>query len=130
MATKIIKTSEEGWLKELAVVYKEKSPVTVVDDAKVGIDLTTDTIFNIARKAKLSTAEITAVCIAIGMSAAGIGMILLAFFDPEPTTKLGLLIAGGATLLLTGGFSAIKVLTKQKPPKVNVGPSGIEIEWA
>jgi hypothetical protein len=56
-------------------------------------------------------------------------MILLAFFDPEPTTKLGLIIAGGATLLLTGGFSAIYLLTKQKPPKVKIGPNGIEIEW-
>ena len=129
MATKTIKTTQEGWLKELAVAYKKKEPVTIIDDAKVGIDPNTDTIFEMGRKAKLSAAEITAVCVAIGMSAAGIGMILLAFFDPEPTTKLGLLIGGGAVLLLTGGFSAIYVLTKQKPPKVKVGPSGMEVEW-
>lgn len=130
MSTKVIKTSQEGWLRDLAVAYKDKTPVTVLDDAKVGIDLSKDSIFNLGRKAELSTAEITAVCVAIGMSSSGIGMILLAFFDPEPTTKLGLLIAGGATLLLTGGFSAIYVLTKQKPPKVKVGPNGIEVEWA
>jgi len=129
MDTKIIKTSQQGWLKELAIVYKKKSSVTIVDDANVGIDPNTDTIFEMGRKAKLSASEITAVCVAIGMSAAGVGMILLAFFDPEPTTKLGLLIGGGAVLLLTGGFSAIYVLTKQKPPKVKVGTSGVEIEW-
>ncbi|MBU0654242.1 MAG: hypothetical protein KJ914_03815 [Gammaproteobacteria bacterium] len=130
MNIKIIKTSQEGWLKDLAVTYKEKTPVTIFDDAKVGIDLTKDSIFDMGRKAELTTAEITAVCVAIGMSVTGIGMILLAFFDPEPTTKLGLLIGGGATLLLTGGFSAIYVLTKQKPPKVKIGPNGIEVEWA
>ncbi len=130
MSTQTIKTSQEGWLKKLAVAYKNKMPVTVLDDAKVGIDLNQDSIFDMGRKAELSAAEITAVCVSIGMSAAGIGMILLAFFDPEPTTKLGLLIAGGVTLLLTGGFSAIYVLTKQKPPRVKVGKDGIEIEWA
>ena len=129
MNTQIIKTSHEGWLKELARAYKRKTPVTIVDDAKVGIDVSKDSIFNMGRKAKLSSANITAVCVALGMSTAGIGMILLAFFDPEPTTKLGLLIAGGTTVLLTGGFSAIHVLTQQKPPKVKVGPLGIEIEW-
>ena len=129
MDTKVIKTSQNGWLKELAVVYKKKTPVTIIDDADVGIDPTNDTIFGMGQKAKLSAADITAVCVALGMSAAGIGMVLLAFFDPEPTTKLGLLIAGGATLLLTGGFSAIFVLTKQKPPRVKVGLNGIEIDW-
>ena len=126
----IIKTSQKGWLEELAKAYKDKLPVTVIDDAEVGIDPSNDSIFDMGRKADLSSAEITAVCVAIGMSAAGIGMVLLAFFDPEPTTKLGLLIAGGATLILTGGFSALYVLTKQKPPKVKVGPNGIEIDWA
>ena len=129
MPTKIIRTSHEGWLKELAIAYKEKTAVTIVDDAKVGIDPESDSIFNMGRKAKLSTAEITAVCVAIGMSAAGIGMVLLAFFDPEPTTKLGLLITGGTVLILTGGFSALHTLTKQTPPKVKVGPLGIEISW-
>ena len=125
----IIKTSQKGWLEELAKAYADKLPVTVIDDAEVGIDPSNDTIFNMGRKAELSSAEITAVCVALGMSAAGLGMVLLAFYDPEPTTKLGLLIAGGATLILTGGFSALCVLTKQKPPKVKVGPDGIEINW-
>ena len=33
----------------------------------------------------------------------GVGMILLAFFDPEPTTKLGLLVGGGIATALGGG---------------------------
>ena len=125
----IIKTSQKGWLEELAKAYKDKLPVTVIDDAEVGIDPSKDTIFGMGRKAKLSAAEIVAVCVAIGMSAAGISMVLLAFFDPEPTTKLGILIVGGLVLSLSGGFSALYVLTKKKPPKVKVGPNGIEIDW-
>ena len=102
----------------------------VIDDANVGIDPSTHTLFDMGRKAELSTAEITAVCVSCGMSIAGIGMVLLAFYDPEPTTKLGLLVACGAVLALTGGFSAIYILTKKKPPNIKVGKNGIEIAWA
>lgn len=129
MSSKIIKTSQEGWLKELALAYKNHTPVTIVDDGNAGIDPESDNLFQMGVKGKLSVAEITAVCVSLGMSAAGIGMILLAFFDPEPTTKLGLLIAGGAVTLLTGGFSALRILTKQTPPHIKVSSRGIDIDW-
>ena len=125
-----IRTSQKGWLTELAKAYKDQTPALVIDDANVGIDPSMHTIFDMGRKAELSTAEITAVCISCGMSIAGIGMVLLAFYDPEPTTKLGLLVASVAVLALTGGFSAIYVLTKKKPPNIKVGKNGIEIAWA
>lgn len=130
MDSRIVKTSQEGWLKEVAQAYKKRTPVTIVDDANVGIDPETDTLFQMGVKGKLSPSEITAVCVSLGMSAAGIGMILLAFFDPEPTTKLGLLIAGGSVTLLTGGFSALRILTKQTPPHIKVSSRGIEIAWS
>ena len=65
----------------------------------------------------------------MGVSAAGMVMIVLAFLDPEPTSKLGLLIAGGTVALTSGGFMAVRILTKHKPPKVKVGPQGFEISW-
>ncbi len=82
------------------------------------------------RKAHLSTAEVTAVCVACGMGVVGVGMVLLAFFDPEPTSKLVLMFSAGAVLALTGGLSAIYVLTKKKPPNIKIGKNSFEISWA
>ena len=124
-----IKTSDQRWLERLARAYKERMPVSLVDDANVGIDPSTQTIFQIARAARMSSREIAGAGVALGMSAAGIAMVGLAFLDPEPTSKLGLLIGGGVTCLLGGGFSAIKILTREKPPTVRVTPSGFRIEW-
>lgn len=126
---KIIRTSEHGWLAALAKLYKEQLPAIIIDDAKVGINPSDHTLFDMARKADLSTAEITAVCVACGMGIAGIGLVLLAFYDPEPTSKLGLLVASGLVLALTGGLSAIYVLSKKKPPNIKVGANGFEITW-
>jgi hypothetical protein len=125
-----MKTSQQGWLAALAKHYKEQSPAIVIDDANVGINPADHTLFDMARKADLSTAEITAVCVACGMGFAGIGMVLLAFVDPEPTSKLALLIGSGVVLALTGGMSAIYVLSKRKPPNIKVSTSGFEITWA
>jgi len=129
MSQLTIRTSQKGWLAELAKAYKDQTPALIIDDANVGIDPSTQTLFDMGRKAKLSTAEIAAVCISCGMSIAGVGMVILAFCDPEPTSKLGLLVVGGAVLTLTGGLSAIYILTKKKPPNISVGPDGIKVDW-
>jgi hypothetical protein len=129
MSQLTIHTSTKGWLTELAKAYTNQTPALIIDDANVGIDPSNQTLFDMGRKAELSKGEITAACVGCGMSVAGVGMVILAFIDPEPTTKLGLLIASGAVLALTGGFSAIYILTKKKPPKIKAGPGGIEIEW-
>ncbi|MGB5440537.1 MAG: hypothetical protein WBN57_12395 [Gammaproteobacteria bacterium] len=125
-----IRTSQDGWLSELAKAYKDQTPILVIDDGNVGIDPSTHTLFDMGRKADLTTAEITAVCVSCGMGIVGVGMVVLAFFDPEPTTKLALLIASGAVLSFTGGWSAIHILTKKKPPNIRVGANGIEIAWS
>lgn len=125
----VVRTSEPGWLAVLAKAYKDQTPTLIVDDANVGINPANHSLFDMGRKADLSTAEITAVCIACGMSLAGVGMVLLAFYDPEPTSKLALLLGSGVLLALTGGLSAIYVLTKKNPPTIKVGKSGFEISW-
>jgi hypothetical protein len=125
----IVRTSETGWLAVLAKAYKDQTPTLIIDDAQVGIDPANHSLFDMGRKAELSTAEIVGVCVAVGMSIAGVGMVLLAFFDPEPTSKLFLLSGGGAVLVLTGGLSAIRILTKKKPPNIKAGKDGIEISW-
>jgi hypothetical protein len=124
-----VRTSEKGWFGKVARAYRERTPMLIVDDAKVGIDPATDSLVSMGLKAGLSPAEWTAVAVSIGISAAGVTMVVLAFLDPEPTSKLGLLVGGGAVCVITGGFSAIRILTNLRPPNVEVSPGGIRISW-
>jgi hypothetical protein len=124
-----IRTSEPGWLAQLAKAYRNRDQVIIIDDANVGIDPSSQTLLDMGLKTKLSGKEWTAVMISGGMTIFGATVVVLAILDPDPTSKLGLLIASGALLALGGGFSAIRILTKHKPPNVRVSRNGIEIEW-
>ncbi len=129
MSQIVIKTSEEKWFRRLAEAYRDRANIVLVDDARVGINPARDSLAAMGLKAGLSPTEWTAVGVAIGMSAAGIMMVVLAFVDPEPTSKLGLLVGGGALCVLTGGMTAVRILTKLRPPNVAFGSSGIQISW-
>jgi hypothetical protein len=124
-----IKTSEEGWLARLAHSYRKRQPILLVDDAKVGIDPTTQSILDMGRRAELGVQEWAAVLVALGMVGAGIWMTVAAVLDPEPTSKLGLLVTGGIVCTVGGGFSAIRILTRHKPPSVKLTRSGVHIQW-
>ncbi|HUI65214.1 MAG TPA: hypothetical protein VL126_10260 [Bacteroidota bacterium] len=124
-----IRTSEQNWFLQLAKAYRERIPVLLVDDAKVGIDPAMESLVAMGLKAKLTPREWTAVSVAVGMSAAGAAMVLMAVLDPEPTSKLGLLVGGGALCVLTGGMTAVRILTKMRPPNVQIGPAGVQILW-
>jgi len=126
---RVVKTSDPGWLKAIAVLYKARMNGLLVDDAGLGIDPAQQTLLEMARSSGLSRREIAGVSVALGMSGAGLTMVVLAFLDPEPTSKLGLLVGGGLTCVLGGGFSAIRILTTHKPPEVRVTARGIEISW-
>jgi hypothetical protein len=125
----IVRTSQPDWVKALAIIYKSRQPAVIVDDAGLGIDPASYTLLQMARKVGLSRREVAGVSVAVGVSATGIGMIILAFVDPEPTSKLGLLVGGGVVCVLCGGSGAIRILTNLKPPNVRVTTRGIEIAW-
>jgi hypothetical protein len=44
------------------------------------------------------------------LMALGAGALVLAFMDPEPTSKLGLMVGGGVAMALTGGGIIITLL--------------------
>jgi len=127
--TRTVRTSQPKWFSELATAYKQRVSAFLTDDASVGVDPLNETLFMMAVRAKLGINDITAACIALGMAAAGIAFIVAAILDPEPTSKLSLLVAGGLVLVLTGGGAAINILVRIKPPSVRVGPKGFEINW-
>ena len=124
-----IRTSKKNWFKELVLAYRDQVPIFLVDDAEVGITPETQTLLEIGRDMGLTKEDWIGILVALGVSAVGVGLIVAAIFDPEPTSKLGLLVSGGITFVFSGGFMAIKLLTRQKPPTVKMGKDGIQIDW-
>ncbi len=124
-----VRTSNPQWLAALARTYKTRAAVHFVDDAGIGVNPAVETILEMGRTAGLSRQQWVAVCIALGMSVVGVGLVAAAVMDPEPTTKLMLLALAGAALIGSGGFAAIRILTGHKPPRVKVGKDGIDIDW-
>lgn len=129
MKDSVVRTSAKGWVGTLAKAYKNRGSIFLIDDANVGIDPARESLFAMGIKARLSIEEWIAVGVSIGMSAAGSVMVVLAFIDPEPTSKLGLLIGGGAVCVLAGGLTAIRILTRLRPPNISAGAGGIRISW-
>jgi hypothetical protein len=126
---KIVRTSDPNWLRSLALLYRARASGLLIDDAHLGINPEDQTLLQMARISGLSRREIAGVSVALGMSGVGVTMVILAFLDPEPTSKLGLLVGGGAVCVLGGGFSAIRILTQHKPPSIRATAKGIEIFW-
>jgi hypothetical protein len=126
----MIRTSVPGWLAQLAKAYRNREQIVIIDDAGAGIDPSGQTLLQMGLKRGLSRNEWIGVCVAVGMGVWGAVMVVLAVLDPDPTSKLGLMVGSGVVLTAGGGFSAIWVLTNRKPPKVRVSPrGGFEIAW-
>ena len=111
----LIKTSNTEWLKIAIENYSKKQAFTLVDDAKIGLtekDLVSAvTLIRAAKKkAGFSIKTIAQALTSIGITGAGIYIVILAIADPEPTSKLGLLITGGLLLAVTGSLGALSSL--------------------
>src|SRR5947199_9978317 len=102
----VIRTSQRGWLSDLAKAYKERRPVTVIDDAGLGIDPSLESLLEMGHKAGLSVRVGMGVLMSLGMFGAGVWMIAAALADPEPRSKLALLVHAGATCVVGDGRPA------------------------
>ncbi len=56
-----IRTSQRGWLAQLAKAYRNRDQVLIIDDANVGIDPNNQTLLDMGLKTKLSSKEWSAV---------------------------------------------------------------------
>ena len=65
----------------------------------------------------------------MGVAASGAYLLVMAIVDPEPFSKIAFALGAGAVLTMGGGFTAVRVLTKMKPPNIKVGTKGFEICW-
>ena len=111
----IVRTTDVDWLERAIKLYTDKLTFTFIDDAKLGIseaDLKSAVALIRAAKSKGMVAwqQIVGVLAGIGITGVGVWIIMAAIADPEPTTKLGLLVAGGIVLALTGSLGTLASL--------------------
>ena len=114
MKDNIIRTSDKYWLDKVLKAYKEKKTFEFIDDAEIGIrkqDLKS-AILLINRVKHLGTPWkiIGQILTGFGLSGIGLTLVLLAVFDPEPTSKLWILLSGGVVFIMTGGVSILRAL--------------------
>lgn len=124
MSDLAIYTSSPKWLRDLARAYKSQMTVTLIDDARLGVNPVNQTLLDMGRKANLGVQDWVAVIIGLGVGAVGAWLIVMAVLDPEPYTKIGFVIAAGGVMTMGGGYSAMRVITGHKPPHVKISPSG------
>jgi len=124
-----IRTSEKDWLSRLTEAYRRHAQVDLIDDAGAGIDPARQSLLQMGLSGRLTRREWTAVSVSSGMTVFGAGLVIAAILDPDPTSKLGLLVGSGALLALTGGFQTIHLLTRQRPPSITIAARGIHIDW-
>jgi hypothetical protein len=118
-------TSDNEFIKKILQLFKKGKSFEVYDDEGYGFKKEDfENAFNFLKKIKettgLSWNEIGQILTGIGLSAAGIWIVRLAIIDPEPTSKLGLLVASGAILILSGGFAILKAFGSKWNVNVNL----------
>jgi hypothetical protein len=129
----LIRTSNEKWLEIAIECYTKKTAFDFEDDAKLGItseDLSS--AVSLIRAAKKSGAvtwqQVGTILTGLGMSGVGIWMIAVAVADPEPTSKLAILLAGGVLMALTGSLSILWALGHKWRVAAQHGDSKIAVE--
>ena len=128
-----IRSSDPDWLASTLKAYGQQQSFKFVDDGNIGVepgDMETGLklLVAAARKGECSWQIIAAALVGLGMAAAGIWMVRAALVDPEPTSRLTLLITGGLMLATTGGAAALNALGTKF--EVHAGSDWIEVKPA
>lgn len=131
----IIRTSDNKWLEKALDCYKTKVAFEFLDDVPIGIshdDLVSAVALISAAKnsGAVTWQQVVGILTGLGMSGVGIWMIAVAIADPEPTSKLGILLAGGVVLALTGGLSILYCLGVKWRVSAKAGGNTIHVEPA
>jgi len=109
-----VRTSQKDWLEQALNQYVKKSPFFLIDDAGLGLsaeDVQTGIgLISAAHKRGLTLMEISLLLASLGVCGFGLGLIVVAVIDPEPTSKFGCLLVGGVALILTGSLSLLATL--------------------
>jgi len=112
---KEIRTSQDNWVDVAIKSYTKKIEFNLIDDAELGLSekdvkSAMHLLAFMKREKRLSINDISTILIGLGITASGVWIVLAAIADPEPTSKLTLLIAGGMVLALTGSLGTLRAL--------------------
>jgi len=112
---KEIRTSQDNWVDVAIKSYTKKIEFNLIDDAELGLSekdvkSAMHLLAFMKREKRLSIKDISTILIGLGITASGVWIVLAAIADPEPTSKLTLLIAGGMVLALTGSLGTLRAL--------------------
>ena len=129
----IIRTSDPGWLDKALKAYRDRMPFHFTDDAGLGVaegDLVSAValIRRAKQSGKMSWKDISQILTGMGLSGAGLWLIAASIADPEPTSKLWILLAGGVVLILTGGLSILKALGQKWQVHAKYGKQEIMVK--
>ncbi len=110
-----VKTSEKDWLERALQLYKSKESFTLIDDANIGLtEKDVSSAVNLMKasvsKGKKSLKNIVLALTGLGFSGVGVYLIIAAIMDPEPTSKLGLIVSVGGIMAVSGSLATFASL--------------------
>ncbi|MBU0711665.1 hypothetical protein KKC74_08600 [bacterium] len=128
-----IRTSEKNWFEKAIECFSEKISFEFIDDVNIGVssdDLSSaiNLIKKVTKTKTVKWQDIISILTGLGMSSVGVWMIAIAIADPEPTSTLWILLAGGVILTMTGGMSILYALGQKWSVKTTNGNSTIIVE--
>jgi len=129
----IIRTSDKKWLEKALNCYTTKVAFEFLDDVPIGIghdDLLSAVALIAAAKnsGMITWQQIVGILTGLGMSGIGVWLIIAAIADPEPTSKLGILLAGGVVMAMTGGLSILYCIGVKWRVSAKSGGSSIHVD--
>jgi len=128
-----IHTSDHDWFEKTLDCYQHKTPFNFTDDRGLGIspaDLRSAgaLIRAVKQSPAITWQQVLSILTSVGMAGVGMWMINDAIADPEPTSQLGILLAGGVALVLLGGVSALWCLGVKWKISAKRGDTTITVE--
>ena len=111
----LIATSDPEWLQKALGAYRRGARFRLHDDAGLGLNAEAlgsgvALLRYLVLFAAVPWREVGIALTGIGLCSFGIWIIRLAIADPEPTSRLGILLAGGVILIVLGGASILRAL--------------------
>jgi len=113
--TTVINTSEHGWLDKAVRIRLAFGDVELRDDAGVGVEQEDlEELLQLVRRHQEGASSLfrTLLGVSVGLLLSGMGlwMIQEAATDPEPTSDLWMLLAGGVLMAFFGGLGVFHAL--------------------
>jgi len=112
---KTVHTATRDWLETVLRYYVNRQSFTLVDDGGIGVTMEDlESALSLLKagwkRGDFTVRQIVTALTGLGITGLGLWMIAGALGDPEPTSKLELLVLGGVVLSVTGSLATLHAL--------------------